>query len=204
MFRLLDQLLACSKQICMTNTQTARQKQTIECNRLVQEKKDIESKIQDFESILRSQNVGMKTALVDADGYPRADIDIYAIKHARAALAPLYNDLTSKTGEIESALIALHSIPVDPTETAQVIEIRPFAKVNGVAPDSPAGSSGLQRGDLILMFGEIDCLQTSPLEKIAKILPDLEFVFPRSYLTVEISQSKDTTQFFKIDSRFGT
>jgi 26S proteasome regulatory subunit N4 len=160
----------------MTNTQTSRQKQTIECNRLVQEKKDIESKIQDFESILRSQNVGMKTALVDADGYPRGDIDIYAIKHARAALVPLYNDLAFKAVEIEQSLIALHSIPVDPTEVHQIIQIKAFAKVNGVAPDSPAGMSGLQRGDLILMFGEIDCLQSNPLEQIAATLPALEFV----------------------------
>jgi 26S proteasome non-ATPase regulatory subunit 9 len=121
----------------------------------------------------------MKTPLVDAEGFPRADIDIYAIRTARSALAPLYNDLTAKEKEIETALHYLNSLPVDNSNSSTdqpMATSKPFAKVNGVAPDSPADESGLKRGDLVLAFGLIDSDTPSPLQKIAIELPNQEFV----------------------------
>lgn len=57
-----------------------------EAQALIKEKDAIELKISEYEQVLRSQNVEMKTPLVDKDGFPRADLDIYTIRHARAAL----------------------------------------------------------------------------------------------------------------------
>ena len=115
---------------------SARQKQVAFTQDLVKEKVVIESKIQDFESILRSQGkIGMQTALIDKDGFPRGAIDVYAVKNARASLVPLYNDAKSKTSEIEAALILLHSIPadpvLDPAGPATAKELVSFAKCNG-------------------------------------------------------------------------
>jgi 26S proteasome non-ATPase regulatory subunit 9 len=124
----------------------------------------------------------MKTPLVDKEGFPRADIDIYAIRNAQAALVPLYNDLKVKMDEIHEALIAVHaqSKLEGPKETPKP-EYIPFAKINGVAPDSPGSEGRLQRGDLVIQyhgfirFGEIDWKTQEPLKKIAAMLPDHEF-----------------------------
>lgn len=56
-------------------------------NQLIKQKEQIESQIQEYEAILRSHKVGMKTPLVDSDGFPRADIDVYAVRTARSHLA---------------------------------------------------------------------------------------------------------------------
>jgi 26S proteasome non-ATPase regulatory subunit 9 len=54
---------------------------------LMAEKEEIENKIKDLESVLKSQGVDMKSSLVDQQGFPRADIDIYLVRNTRAALA---------------------------------------------------------------------------------------------------------------------
>jgi 26S proteasome non-ATPase regulatory subunit 9 len=124
----------------------------------------------------------MKTPLVDKEGFPRADIDIYAIRNARAALVPLYNDINSKMNEIHEALISVHAqSKLEGPKESPKPEIMPFAKINGVAPDSPGSEGGLQRGDMILQyerlsrFGEVDWKTQDPLKKIAAMLPDHEF-----------------------------
>ncbi len=92
----------------------------------------------------------MKTPLVDNEGFPRADLDIYAIRNARAALAPLYNDLQKKMDEIYEALVNVHSAAKLEPVIEPKQEYVAFAKVNGVAPDSPASEGGLVRGDLVV------------------------------------------------------
>ena len=119
----------------------------------------------------------MKTALVDRDGFPRADIDVYSVRNARAALARLYNDLKGKMDEIAEALALLHQCSHE-VETSTVINEAvdtPFAKVNGVAPDSPANIAGLERGDLVIEFGNVTVHTESPLQAIAVELPKNEF-----------------------------
>lgn len=51
--------------------------------KLIQEKDRIESIIRDQNLILEANNVGMQDSLVDADGFPRNDIDVYKVRHAR-------------------------------------------------------------------------------------------------------------------------
>ncbi|KAJ3302139.1 26S proteasome non-ATPase regulatory subunit 9 [Kappamyces sp. JEL0829] len=153
-----------------------RQKQVEECKKLVRQKEELEQKIQEFESVLRSQGVGMQTPLVDQDGFPRGDLDLYAIREAKSALAPLYNDLESKMAEIEKALHLVHATPADDAAAGEKeTEPVPMARVNGVFPDSPASLAGLRRDDLILSFGELDQQTKNPLQEIAKLLPQYEY-----------------------------
>jgi 26S proteasome non-ATPase regulatory subunit 9 len=118
----------------------------------------------------------MKTPLVDHEGFPRADIDIFAIRHARAALLPLYNDLKYKMDEIHDALANLHlQSKNDPGIITSPKELIPFAKISGVAPDSPADEAGLLRGDLVIEFDDINSNTKEPLKKMAAEIGGLEF-----------------------------
>ncbi|KAI8900064.1 26S proteasome non-ATPase regulatory subunit 9 [Globomyces pollinis-pini] len=159
----------------MTNNAQLPQR-VAEVQLLMTEKDKIESKIQDLESILRSANVGMKTPLIDEDGFPRSDIDVYTIRNTRAALVPLYNDLETKMNEIQKSLIEVHALGktehMDPIKIAPLV---PFAKVDGVAPTSPANQAGLLRNDLILKFGEVDKSTVEPILKIQQTVLSHEY-----------------------------
>jgi 26S proteasome non-ATPase regulatory subunit 9 len=124
-----------------------------EAQLLIKQKESLEEQIETQEQILRSQNVGMKTPLVDSEGFPRSDLDIYKIRNARSILAPLYNDLKGKMEEIHRAMEIVHSYSHEKsTMEVKPIELKVFAKINGVAPDSPAYNGGLLRGDLVLKY----------------------------------------------------
>lgn len=51
--------------------------------KLMEEKDRIESEIRDQTAILETNHVGMHDPLVDSDGYPRNDIDVYKVRLAR-------------------------------------------------------------------------------------------------------------------------
>ncbi|KPM08852.1 hypothetical protein QR98_0073770 [Sarcoptes scabiei] len=44
---------------------------------------ELENEIKEYMSILDSQGIGMNEPLVDSEGYPRNDLDIYQIRFAR-------------------------------------------------------------------------------------------------------------------------
>lgn len=52
----------------------------------------------------QNNNIGMREALVDSDGFPRNDIDVYQVRHARHQINTLQNDLKSLLKEIEKGL----------------------------------------------------------------------------------------------------
>ena len=157
---------------CMEKNKDAVQK-------LIKEKDEIECAIQDHESILRLNNVTMKTLLVDSEGYPRADVDVYSIRNSRVALIRLYNDLEAKRNEIHNSLIlvhqSIHKVP-SPLEVMENSRGKAFARITGVAPNSPADVAGLKRGDLILEFGHVSAGSSSALQDIAAELSNNEFV----------------------------
>jgi len=89
----------------------------------------------------------MSTPLVDPQGFPRSDIDVAAVRNARVEIIRGRNDLKAiekemevlvqeglARGEQEDSIMTekeeKEELPKEPT--------KPFAKVNSVAPDSPA------------------------------------------------------------------
>ncbi|TFK27712.1 proteasome 26S subunit [Coprinopsis marcescibilis] len=123
--------------------------------KLVKQKEDIEAEIEAHSSILRANGATMETPLVDKDGFPRADIDIYAVRPARARIIMLRNDLKAVMDDIAKVLENIYdpSNAVSQDEAENEESPQAFAKVNGVAPSSPAGQAGLQEEDLIVKFG---------------------------------------------------
>ncbi|ORZ31462.1 hypothetical protein BCR44DRAFT_56126 [Catenaria anguillulae PL171] len=157
----------------MTATPTPRQAAIARAQALIREKDDLERTLKELNDILASHGVGMDDTLVDSDGFPRADVDIYAIRHARAEIIRKRNDLKDIYSSIAAALEAVHQAPLDPdpldpsassssssSSKVEAVpsqpELVPFARVNAVSPDSPAAEAGLIRGDLIVQFGSLD------------------------------------------------
>lgn len=81
-----------------------------EVMKLIAKKEQIERSINDCGQILlANKNVGMNETLLDAEGFPRADIDVYAVRQARHQIICLQNDLKSTMKEIEHGLINVHT-----------------------------------------------------------------------------------------------
>ncbi|KAB7499562.1 26S proteasome non-ATPase regulatory subunit 9 [Armadillidium nasatum] len=102
----------------------------------------------------------MNGSLVDSDGYPRSDIDVYQVRHARHDIICLQNDHKALMKKIEQGLQDLHqqSLPLaDPNGTnVQVLDdLKPFAFFNRVDMGSPADIDGLSVNDEICKFGTV-------------------------------------------------
>lgn len=78
--------------------------------KLIEEKDKIEKKINDLGQVLIANNhVGMNEPLVDGDGFPRNDIDVYQVRTARSQIICLQNDLKTLMKEIEHGLSDVHA-----------------------------------------------------------------------------------------------
>ena len=109
---------------------------------LMLRKDAIEAEIDAQASVLRANNVTMQSPLVDADGFPRADIDVWEVRHARVRIIELRNDLKDVMDAIMKGLQGVYdpSLVIDKPEpsSSNPSDLHPFAKVDGVAPNSPA------------------------------------------------------------------
>nr|XP_044989036.1 26S proteasome non-ATPase regulatory subunit 9 isoform X2 [Jaculus jaculus] len=123
---------------------------------LMRRKEEIEAQIKAYYDVLESQKgVGMNEPLVDREGYPRADVDLYQVRTARHNIICLQNDHKAVMKQVEEALHQLHardkekqardmaeahreamSQRLGSTENSTAPQA--FAKVNSVSPGSPA------------------------------------------------------------------
>lgn len=132
----------------------------------------------------------MHTPLCTFDGYPRDDIDVAQIRITRSRIIHLRNDYKGLMNKIEKGLHTYHATIVDPptvvspssvptsssaAAAAQLIEA-PFARINTVAPGSPAAVAGLQPGDYIKRFGSANALNHAKLAKVAEVVRQSEGV----------------------------
>ena len=114
--------------------------------RLLMERKDaIQVELDAQFSILSANQSTMQSPLVDREGFPRADIDVFAVRHARVRIIELRNDMNAVMNDIAKALETVHANPAsgDGSKSDASIsdELHPFAKVDGVAPASPAATA---------------------------------------------------------------
>jgi len=154
-------------------------------------------------SILSSNGCKMDTKLVDEQGFPRADIDVYAVRNARVAILRLQNDLKSVMDDMMRALEDVHS-SLPPEQQNGVDEgakdvnkvdqsgvtSKPFARVNGVAPGSPAASAGLRREDVLLQFGHL----TASSFNGSSLQPLVELVSQHENQPLEIKLRRDSQE----------
>ncbi|XP_022658486.1 26S proteasome non-ATPase regulatory subunit 9-like isoform X2 [Varroa jacobsoni] len=124
-------------------------------------KVNIEQKINILGGVLSTNGVGMTEPLVDRDGYPRNDIDVYQVRKARHDIICLQNDLKEVTRKIEEGLHRLHAERAESGATstsetdAETRRLKAFARISSVERGSPADQAGLRSEDLITNFGSI-------------------------------------------------
>ncbi|CAH3944339.1 unnamed protein product [Pieris brassicae] len=161
--------------------------------KLMQEKDRIESEIRDQTAILETSNVGMNDPLVDNQGYPRNDIDVYKVRHARHRIICLQNDHKELMKQIERGLTEVHSGYVGPVMQGASSRTAPsyingtsnghntqftngddtsqsFATVGFVQEGSPADIAGLCENDEILQFGSINHNNFSDVTQLHQIV----------------------------------
>ncbi|XP_019394279.1 PREDICTED: 26S proteasome non-ATPase regulatory subunit 9 isoform X1 [Crocodylus porosus] len=153
---------------------------------LVRRKDEIEAQIRACYELLEDQKgVGMSEPLVDAEGYPRADVDLYQVRTARHNIICLQNDHKAVMRQVEEALHQLHAREKEKRARdeaeAQAEAVsrnqslpQPFARVNAVTPGSPASLAGLQVDDEIVEFGSVNAHNFQTLQNIATVVQHSE------------------------------
>lgn len=170
---------------------------------LMEQKEKIEQKINEQGKILETNHIGMNEPLVDGEGYPRNDIDVYQVRRARAQIICLQNDLKSLMKQIEQGLHKVHGevaaqkqehlgstkqCPMDVDDEdgevsglnaaiearSRLNTARPIAKVNVVSAGSPAEEAGIALRDEILEFGTVNASNFRELSQIAAVVRSCE------------------------------
>ncbi|CAO3623633.1 unnamed protein product [Cunninghamella blakesleeana] len=161
-----------------------------ESKTLMAKEKELLKELNDLEQQLKAQGVGMTEPLIDNEGYPLSDIDIPTIRLLRNRIHHVRNDHKDIMKKIESTISLIHSLSREAIKKSSSstivadtlnnknnnsnqstpIVLAPFAKVNAVAPDSPAYIAGLQRNDQILKFGNITAANHQQLQALTSVV----------------------------------
>ncbi|EFX62012.1 hypothetical protein DAPPUDRAFT_309024 [Daphnia pulex] len=147
---------------------------------LMASKEKMESELVELLDVLKSNNTDMTASLVDNEGFPRSDIDVYQVRSVRQKVICLRNDLKNLTNQIESVLHNLHAqqregAGIDENSKTSFLNeydehTVPFAKIGAVTEGSPAEKAGLKADDLILGFGSLRASNFSSLKDVAQIV----------------------------------
>lgn len=104
-------------------------------------KDDMETEISALVAHLDSVGVGLKGPLVDADGYPRGDIDVIDVRKKRHRVAVLQTDHQQEMKRIEELLVAVHAEARAKREVAGAVAAASESKSS-----LPAGAGGATGG----------------------------------------------------------
>ncbi|XP_033947268.1 26S proteasome non-ATPase regulatory subunit 9 [Pseudochaenichthys georgianus] len=152
---------------------------------LMKKKDEIEEQIKAYYDVLEDQGVGVEGSLVDPEGFPRGDVNVYQIRTARHSISCLQNDHKDVMKEIEESLHQLHAREKakqggdasggqeEPMEQ-QVTLHAPFARVDAVTQGSPACKAGLRVGDEVTEFGSVNTGNFQNLQNIASVVQHSE------------------------------
>ncbi|CAA0814713.1 26S proteasome regulatory subunit- putative [Striga hermonthica] len=155
-----------------------------ETMKLMEKRSGIEAEMNVIiENLCRPGGPGLAGNLLDPEGFPRSDIDIPAVRAERHRLAELRNDHKDITDKIEQNIQLLHSAKLAPATASiqdsdhknqdanvgmsssfsnpvavdmDLVVSRPFAIIDEITDLSPAAEDGLQLGDQIVKFGDVE------------------------------------------------
>ncbi|CAK9077371.1 26S proteasome non-ATPase regulatory subunit 9 (26S proteasome regulatory subunit p27) [Durusdinium trenchii] len=164
-----------------------------EFRKLEQEKNRLEGEIKHLYEYLTEDGMpGVAGPLVDDEGFPRGDIDLYAVRQARNKYACAQTDHQEVMRKIEEAILAIHAttkvdVPrASPPDTKmdeeevspdnvllQVKLTTPFATIDEVSMASPAETAGLRVGDQICRFGPVSIQDTGDLNACFNAIREL-------------------------------
>ncbi|KHN84045.1 putative 26S proteasome non-ATPase regulatory subunit 9 [Toxocara canis] len=122
-----------------------------ELKKLIAQRDIIDKQIAEQEQILKENGVDMHSSLIDSEGFPLANVDVYSVRHARQAVICARDDRQKLTDRIEALMHELHAITKQERpspksdskgdESEQPVHRRnnhPFARVDKVSSLSPA------------------------------------------------------------------
>ncbi|MCL4135585.1 UNVERIFIED_CONTAM: hypothetical protein GTU68_020919 [Idotea baltica] len=119
----------------------------------------------------------MNTPLVDNDGYPRSDIDVYQVRHARHDIICLQNNHKVMMKKIEEGLQKVHErgpgSAFDPNGTnasTPMESLVAFAVINRVDSGSPSEKDGLIVNDEICKFGSVTLDNFRNLSSVGEVV----------------------------------
>ncbi|KAM9108139.1 26S proteasome non-ATPase regulatory subunit 9-like [Megaptera novaeangliae] len=133
----------------------------------------------------------MNEPLVDCEGYPRADVDLYRVRTARHNIVCLQNDHKALMKQVEEALHQLHARDKEKQardlaearreamshglgQSQDLSPAQAFAIVNSISPGSPASIAGLQVDDEIVEFGSVNTQNFQSLQNIGSVVQHSE------------------------------
>lgn len=154
----------------------------------------MEAELAALSEALGADNMGgVSGALIDSEGYPRADIDVHGTRTMRHRLACLNTDHKALMQLLEIKLHALHTAAAgaglarDNTpalRTVAAVETSPhlshianggndsmasFARIASVTVGSPAAMAGLREQDELVRYGHIDATNHDQLRAVARL-----------------------------------
>uniref|UniRef100_A0A1I7YBJ3 Nas2_N domain-containing protein n=1 Tax=Steinernema glaseri TaxID=37863 RepID=A0A1I7YBJ3_9BILA len=168
----------------MVEDQSQKEKQCTsareESKRLMDKRDVIDAQLAENEAVLKANNVDMDTKLVDEEGFPKAEIDVYSVRIARHAIITLRNDRKEITEKIEKLVHQIHEERREGTASGPAKEIpivhrttnKPFLRITSVRSQSPADQDGIKKGDEIIQFGPFHGDNFQKLEEVAKFVKD--------------------------------
>ncbi|KAI7833215.1 putative 26S proteasome non-ATPase regulatory subunit Nas2 [Kickxella alabastrina] len=139
---------------------------------LLKQKAVLENELILLDQQLHQQGATRTSKFTDSEGFPRSDIDILAIIELRRNLNCKQNDLKALVGEIEQAIYNVHQQQQQKEDGKEAVGsekfTKPFARVNMVAPGSPASEAGLMVGDSIVEYGKVNESNHEKLKMLIK------------------------------------
>lgn len=134
--------------------------------KLMEQKSNLEEEIEALCSYLNQPGMpGRLEPLVDAEGFPRADIDVVAVRQTRHKLCCLETDYKALMKEIETGLHQIHAtscvrVPTRSSQSGADLQDAaknwaPFAEIDQIFPESPASEAGILLNDRVCKFGDI-------------------------------------------------
>jgi 26S proteasome non-ATPase regulatory subunit 9 len=134
---------------------------------------------------------GVKDSLVDEEGFPRGDIDIFNVRNKRHRLAEINTDHKEVMKQLEQIIPKLTQLnyerhPQPPTKSPPASEaaqndpapssvfqssaFKPIAILDQILEGSPAFTAGIKQGDELIQFGNITAEDSQAFGSIAKLV----------------------------------
>ncbi|VDM49036.1 unnamed protein product [Toxocara canis] len=157
-----------------------------ELKKLIAQRDIIDKQIAKQEQILKESfknGVDMHSSLIDSEGFPLANVDVYSVRHARQAVICARDDRQKLTDRIEALMHELHAITKQerPSPKRECGSKRKeegngndragsewnFERVQAVMLDT---ETGLKDGDQILQFRSLHAATFNDTSRFRRVL----------------------------------